>query len=441
MEMRRLGDVLDTAKGKKPEKLYDEPIPGRIPYIDIAAIESGEPRQFADPNGSRIVQPGTLLMVWDGARSGWVGFAPFQGALGSTLAALESPLDSGFLASFLRFNFKAINTNHRGSGIPHVNPDFLFSLQVPVFSPTKQKAIATRAESVSNTALRSQQHVVSAVQRADELRAGVIAAACDGRLTTDWRDSREDLPRADDLVEKLSREREKSVLRWKQPNSADGPEGFEWQMDVQVPENWAVVPVGVLIAAQNGRAFPSKEYRDTGVRLLRPGNLKADGTLTWTEKNTAHLPPAWAGRFPDYLLGQGELLMNLTAQSLKDAFLGRVCLKTDEEPALLNQRIARFRPFGETDVRPYLFLYFRSPRFRAYVARLDTGTLIRHMHTKSVLAHMTPLPPIDEQRAILDRVAKFTKRLDEAENHAERAGDRINRLQDAVLTRAFRLAA
>jgi hypothetical protein len=35
--------------------------------------------------------------------------------------------------------------------------------------------------------------------------------------------------------------------------------------------------------------------------------------------------------------GSGELLMNPTAQSLKDEFLGRVCIKADDVPALLNQ--------------------------------------------------------------------------------------------------------
>jgi len=49
--------------------------------------------------------------------------------------------------------------------------------------------------------------------------------------------------------------------------------------------------------------------------------------------------------------------MNLTAQSLKDEFLGRGCLKSDGEPAPLNQRTARFHNLGEHDLRPYLNLF------------------------------------------------------------------------------------
>jgi type I restriction enzyme, S subunit len=83
--------------------------------------------------------------------------------------------------------------------------------------------------------------------------------------------------------------------------------------------------------------------------------------------------------------GSGELLMNLTAQSLKDEFLGRVCINADDVPALLNQRIARFINHGTDDLRRFLFIYFKSHKFRSYVNTLDTGSLIRHMHSKQVL--------------------------------------------------------
>ena len=95
---------------------------------------------------------------------------------------------------------------------------------------------------------------------------------------------------------------------------------------------------------QNGRAFPSKEYTSEGVRLLRPGNLHVSGGIEWTENNTRYMPESWATAHPDYVIGGGELVINLTAQSLKDEFLGRVCMTSSAERCLLNQRIARLTP-------------------------------------------------------------------------------------------------
>jgi type I restriction enzyme S subunit len=130
--------------------------------------------------------------------------------------------------------------------------------------------------------------------------------------------------------------------------------------------------------------------------------------------------------------------MNLTAQSLKDEFLGRVCLKTDPEPALLNQRIARFINLGVDDVRPFLFVYFKSPSFRSYVNRLDTGSLIRHMHSKQLLAHRFPLPPIEEQREIARRVGTIFKLADAIEKRVQAATARAEKLTQSILAKAFR---
>jgi hypothetical protein len=65
--------MLKTTKGKKPKTLHDAPAPGLVPYIDIAAVERGAQRQWADPREAKLIPAESLVMVWDGARSGLVG--------------------------------------------------------------------------------------------------------------------------------------------------------------------------------------------------------------------------------------------------------------------------------------------------------------------------------------------------------------------------------
>jgi len=54
---------------------------------------------------------------------------------------------------------------------------------------------------------------------------------------------------------------------------------------------------GLIGVSQNGRLFPSKEYQSDGVRLLRPGNLDANGKIIWTENNTRFLPLDYEKKF------------------------------------------------------------------------------------------------------------------------------------------------
>jgi type I restriction enzyme S subunit len=89
------------------------------------------------------------------------------------------------------------------------------------------------------------------------------------------------------------------------------------------------------------------------------------------------MPEKWAADYPGHLIGPDELVINLTAQSLADEFLGRVCLTSPGEHCLLNQRIARLTPV----LLPprFLLCVFKSPWFRKFVASLNTGSLIQHM--------------------------------------------------------------
>jgi len=260
----------------------------------------------------------------------------------------------------------------------------------------EQRQIAAALDSIFQRLGRCRQRLEVVPALLKRIREAVLEAAVSGRLTEEWR----------------------------QVHGID-------------QSSWRSAKIGELVTALNGRAFPSIDYSCNGVRLVRPGNLHPSGRVQWNDQNTVRLPESYTHTHKQYLLGQGELLMNLTAQSLKDNFLGRVCIKDDPEPVLLNQRICAFRSIGPEDVRPYLFVYFRAPSFRRFVDTLDTGTLIKHMYTKDVLAHEVSLPTQAEQQEIFRRVDALFTLAANLEGQCGEAKLRIDRLMPAILTKAF----
>jgi type I restriction enzyme S subunit len=203
-----------------------------------------------------------------------------------------------------------------------------------------------------------------------------------------------------------------------------------------LPENWSAAPWKVLGRSQNGRAFPSAEYVKRGTRLVRPGNLDASGSVTWTFENTRYLPEEYAERFPQYLVGPSEVLMNLTAQSLADEFLGRACLTdVDAPPALLNQRIARLTPLC---LEPRFLLWvLKSSIFRYFADQLNFGSFIQHMYTSQLDEFIVPVPPLGEQRRIVKRVDELMGLCDELEERLASALDERGRLLEALLHTAL----
>jgi type I restriction enzyme, S subunit len=203
-----------------------------------------------------------------------------------------------------------------------------------------------------------------------------------------------------------------------------------------LPPSWSTAPWSAIGYSQNGRAFPSADYTTAGTKLLRPGNLYASGKVGWTAANTRYLPERYASDFPSYLVRPGEIIMNLTAQSLKDEFLGRVCMTgTREESVLLNQRLARLTPVG---MNPrFVFYVLKSPLFRRFVDQLNTGSLIQHMFT-SQLDHFTfPVPPRGEQDRIVERLEEILTFFDRLEETILKIGMHVPALRSAILNTAF----
>lgn len=200
--------------------------------------------------------------------------------------------------------------------------------------------------------------------------------------------------------------------------------------------DWPEVPWSECGSSQNGRAFPSRDYSETGVRLLRPGNLAKSGRLSWTDSNTRHLPEVYATSHPNHIVGPGEIVMNLTAQSLKDDFLGRVCMSGPEDRCLLNQRIARLTPTPDLDPE-YLLWVFKSRPFRRFVESLNTGSLIQHMFTSQLAQFPVPMPPLDDQRRMVGEISRVMSSFDSIEGGIVSGLARARGLRRSVLQSAF----
>jgi type I restriction enzyme, S subunit len=165
---------------------------------------------------------------------------------------------------------------------------------------------------------------------------------------------------------------------------------------------------------QNGRPFPGDEYCEDGVLLLRPGNLAPTGYLEWEASKTKHVPARYQAEAADFLVGRGDVVINLTAQSLEDGFMGRVCIARDGDRCLLNQRIGRFTSFSSRLLPEYLYRTLQSTRFKAHSISMCEGSKIKHLFWQHLDQFPVRLPHVDEQRAVTDTLRDLDQRIADA---------------------------
>lgn len=179
----KLGEITESEKGKKPKRENNKKTAEfPIPYINIEAFEIGNINSWTNENYCRFCNEKDLLMVWDGARSGFVNKGVF-GALGSTLMRINFPcIPNNYGFYFLKSIFLEINGKPKGTGIPHVNPDLLWNYNFPFPPLAEQKQIVEILEKKFSVMDKLEKIIKDSLQKTTALRQAILKKAFDGKL-------------------------------------------------------------------------------------------------------------------------------------------------------------------------------------------------------------------------------------------------------------------
>ncbi len=451
-EMIQLGNIAEFIMGQAPPSSECNFEGNGIPFVKAGEFGKKHPviREWTT-KPLKMSNAEDVLICVVGATCGKLNLG-IDCAIGRSVAAIRSKKAtfSNFLYYQLLLHVNTLRTASTGTAQGVISKDMLGNTLIALPPLNEQRRIVDKLDRIGDrhrTARNELNHMPKLIAR---YKQSVLAAAFCGDLTADWRELNLNVETAYDLVRRIEIERR---FLWKKmelaklqskPNKLIGdswekkykePERLENTVK-NLPNSWCCVYWQQVGLCQNGRAFPSTEYTSHGIKLLRPGNLGVSGEMTWTSSNTKFLDKSWLDQYPDYLIGENELVMNLTAQSLADEFLGRVCLSSKNENCLLNQRIMRLTPVV---ISPkFCFWLFKSPLFRNYVDGLNTGSLIQHMFSSQVDKFMLPLPPLEEQKEIVRRVEKMFEKIDRMEQEYQKAAKLCDRLEQATLAKAFR---
>jgi type I restriction enzyme S subunit len=453
----RMGEVATIIGGSTPRTDRPEYFGGDIPWITPADLSKYEAKTISrgarnitkdglENSGARLL-PSNSVLFSSRAPIGYVAIAanPVATNQGFKSFVLRDELLPDFVYYYLQRAKELAVALASGTTFLEISGKNAARLPVPIPPLEEQHRIVAEIEKqftrleVGVTALR---RVQANLKR---YRAAVLKIACEGRLVPTEAElaktgnRKATFETGETLLTRIFTERRQIHERaqsaaarkkkYKEPTTPVIPAGEE------LPVGWAWATWDQIGFSQNGRPFPSAEYQETGFKLLRPGNLHVRGKVVWTDGNTRCMPQKYADENADLIVRGNELVMNLTAQSLKDEFLGRVCITGEDEGCLLNQRLARLTP---VIVLPEFVLYLlKAWRFRRYVEGLNSGSLIQHMFTSQLAEFTFPLPPLAEQTRIVAEVERRLSVVEELEAVVSTNLQRATRLRQSILRSAF----
>jgi type I restriction enzyme S subunit len=186
-----------------------------------------------------------------------------------------------------------------------------------------------------------------------------------------------------------------------------------------VPESWELRRLGSVAKFQGGYAFKSGSYVNKGVRLLRISNVSF-GHADWTD--TAFLPESMLQEYEDYSLKTDDIVMAMTRPVVSGG-IKVATLQSTDVPALLNQRVGRFRCSREV-VDRFLYQLVFTDNFVASINTYADGSQQPNISAGQIESIMIPLPrSTDEQ-------IEIAKRLDLIDADLEIHSNKRRLLQD-----------
>lgn len=150
MKAYKLGDLVSLSKGKKNLET-NQPTPNSKRMLHIGDLRNDSDIIYTNDSVGVEVFPGDILIAWDGANAGLVGFGK-SGYLGSTLAVLRKneKIDfyTPYLGFFLQSKFEYFQRTSNGATIPHLSRKALLDLKVPIPDYDEQIRIANLLDRV-----------------------------------------------------------------------------------------------------------------------------------------------------------------------------------------------------------------------------------------------------------------------------------------------------
>ena len=164
------------------------------------------------------------------------------------------------------------------------------------------------------------------------------------------------------------------------------PDGFETSELGEVPRGWRWGTLSDLATFQNGYAFKSKDWTDSGHPVVKIGDVKPGIIDLEGCSYVAHETVVGLDRFR---LSRGDLLVGMTG------YVGATGLVPSVEPAAyLNQRVGRMATkSGVTDLG-YLYCAARSPAFKEFAEAQSHGSAQANVSGASLMAFPAVIAPL-----------------------------------------------
>ena len=436
-EWCRMGSIGDWGAGATPAKSNPDYYGGSILWLRTGELNNGivydseikVTKKALQECSLRMNRIGDVLIAMYGATIGKVAIVGKELTTNQACCACTPfGIYNYFLFFFLMGSQIDFIKKGEGGAQPNISREKLISHLIPIPPLAEQHRIVEKiqyllplVEKYSNSQIL-QNKLDSEIK--DKLRKSILQEAILGKLVPQITEE----GTAQKLLEQIKTEKQKLVKEGKLKKSAHNDSVIfrgddnkyceksgedticiDDEIPFDIPVNWAWVRLDDICSFIHRGKSPKYS-------LIKKYPVVAQKCNQWSgfsiEKAKFIEPQSISSYKEEYILQDEDLMWNSTGLGT----LGRMAIYYKKlnpyELAVADSHVTVIRPYKQYVVSEYLYYYFASNTVQSVIEdKSDGSTKQKELSTKTVKSYLVPLPPMEEQMRIVEKVEELTQLL------------------------------
>jgi hypothetical protein len=198
-----------------------------------------------------------------------------------------------------------------------------------------------------------------------------------------------------------------------------------------IPSNWVWTRLGEVISIFRGLSYTKNNEVENGYLVLRGNNL-TDSGLSFLENIYVDEKIAVKG----VKVKKDDIILVASTGSSK--VIGRACVaKKDYEKTTIGAFLLLCRP-KENIIKSWVHYIFKTLRYRLYISEQAKGTNIKNIKNEYLENFYFPLPPLNEQKRIVEKLDFLFEKTKRAKEIIEEIKIDIENRKISILDRTFK---
>lgn len=401
---------------------------GDLPDGPILETEEQITQSGLENSAAKLMPIGTVCMALYGATIGKLGIMTFEAATNQASANLipDERLVSGrYVFYYLLSERQKFIDMGQGGAQPNISQEIVRAHPIRLAPLPEQHRIVAKLDALLAKVRTCQDRLAHIPTLLKRFRQSVLAAACSGKLTADWREENEVAETAAEFVLRVQEERREffrlqtesaKKLGQRKPKRRINESAAQIEASSNgSPDTWCTTRIGDVCECLDYMRVPINKTERQG----RHGEIPyygANGQVGWIDTH----------------LFDEELVLVVEDES----FIGR------EKPfsyvvrgkSWVNNHAHVLRPLGGM---PADFLN-ACLAFYNFVPLTSGTTGRRKLNQEALVDAPLKVGPVAEQKEIVRRVNQLFQFADQIEYRFQKARVQVERLTQAILAKAFR---